>query len=811
VTPEAWSRIRTEFEALLDAGAEERERRLARLEAEDAALAAEVRSLLAADAQAGDFLDAPARPPPDSVGEGTQLGPYRIQRELGRGGMGTVFLAQRADDTFQKRVALKVVSRGLESSVVLERFTAERRILASLEHPNIARLIDAGTTPDGRPWFAMDYISGQPLTHWCRTRELSLQQRVELMRRVCLAVQFAHQRLVVHRDLKPSNILVSDDGEPHLLDFGLARVLSEDDAGQRTETQHRWLTPDYSSPEQIRGERVTTSADVHGLGLLLYEVLTGVHPLRRESPSQTMSAILDTLPAAPSSTSSLTTRGAGWSDLDAITLMALRKEPEARYASAEQLADELGRWLEGLPVRAVRGSTRYRLRRFVRRHRGAVVAAGALVLTLLGGLVTTLWQARVAERQRAIAQKRFTEMREFAGKTLFEIQDAVQEVPGATKASALLIQRSTEFLDRLAEDARDDPTLRRELASSYARLGTTLESSESTGVVGDVVAGERAFRRALELQLELAKSGDDEDLRALAATQMRLCALSFERNEVAEAETLCRASLATAKRLRGMERRFRTQLAGSYQQLAGVLLDGGKLDEALECILAEREVIGALLESAPDDAQHLRSWLSTLRMEGRVWRLRGDGERAIALATEALTRMQAVTEQHPDRSMRQTLSVTQMQLALTLYNADRIEEALVHYRAALALRHALRVEDPNDAQAMYLELSSASDVLDSLRALERFDEALRDEAQLMADGAALLAHDPRSTPNIGLVSKLHYYLGRTYQERAHPADAARALAHFRAGLKLLLDLQAAGGRPDADRVEQLREAIAELE
>ena len=322
--------------------------------------------------------------------EGTRVGPYRIVREVARGGMGAVFLAERDDGQFEQRVALKLIKRGMDSEEIHGRFLAERQILARLNHPHIARFHDGGVTADGQPWFAMEYVDGLPLTRHCAERGLGLSERLRLFRDVCDAVRYAHQNLVVHRDLKPSNILVTAAGDVKLLDFGIAKLL-EGDEESLTRTELRALTPEYAAPEQVRGDPVTTATDVYALGGVLYELLTGHRACRFERPTPAeIERVICTVDPAPPGVSG---------DIDTIVLKALQKDPARRYPSAEALLNDLRRHEQGLPVLARPDSWRYRARKFVQRNRVGVTAAVLVALVLVAGVVATLWQARITRRE----------------------------------------------------------------------------------------------------------------------------------------------------------------------------------------------------------------------------------------------------------------------------------------------------------------------------------------------------------------------------------------------------------------------------
>jgi eukaryotic-like serine/threonine-protein kinase len=424
--PDRWQRIDELFQAALEC---EPERRAAFLEEScngDESLREEVESLLAAD-RSGDFTHSTAYQDGVRLLEsrrelaGRRIGPYRLIREIGYGGMGLVYLAARDDATFDKQVAVKLIPRGLDTEHVVERFRGERQILANLDHPNITRLLDGGTTDDGLPYLVMEYIAGEPIDRYCDARGLNLVERLKLFQAVCAAVQYAHQNLVIHRDIKPANVLVTADGVPRLLDFGIAKLLNPKPAREgdvATMTGAAFLTPVYAAPEQMRGGVITTASDVYSLGVLLYELLTGHRPYGRalSSPAEVERAICEEEPRKPSlavtkheevngrETTPERLRRTLQGDLDTIVLMALRKEPHRRYASADQFSEDISRHLKNLPVIARPDTRGYRLRKFVRRNRAGVVAATIVVFTLTGGLAATLWQAHVARQQRDLAR-----------------------------------------------------------------------------------------------------------------------------------------------------------------------------------------------------------------------------------------------------------------------------------------------------------------------------------------------------------------------------------------------------------------------
>ncbi|HET8647526.1 MAG TPA: serine/threonine-protein kinase, partial [Vicinamibacteria bacterium] len=524
-----WERVKDLFAAALPLEAEGRAALLARECGGADLLRGEVESLLSAHDGAAGFLDggtggaAAGAPAPEAMA-GRRLGPYRIVSAIGRGGMGEVYRAVRDDDHFQKVVAVKLVRRGLDDDVVRARFRAERRILARLEHPGIARLLDAGATEEGWPFLVMEHVEGARIDVYADAQRLDTRARLELFRSVCAAVQYAHQNLVVHRDIKPANILVGADGVPKLLDFGVAKLLDPDVAGPATATGFTPMTPAYASPEQVLGQPITTAADVYSLGVVLYELLTGRLPydLASGQPMELLKAVVEqdprrasqagpgpTAPLGGSINVSVLRRQPLTGDLDDILMMALRKEPQRRYGSVEALSEDVRRCLQGLPVAASRGTFGYRARKFVRRNRVPVAAAACVVAALLAGTGATAWQARVARAQRARAERRFADVRHLANAMLFDLYDKVRDLPGSTEARKELVTHALQYLDSLAGEVDGDPGLQRELAAAYRRIGD-VQGQSGAANLGDPAAAAANYGKALALyeRLALAAPGD---------------------------------------------------------------------------------------------------------------------------------------------------------------------------------------------------------------------------------------------------------------------------------------------------------------
>jgi serine/threonine protein kinase/Skp family chaperone for outer membrane proteins len=539
MTPERWAEIKEVLAPLLEMPAAERPSYLDGVCAGNAALRREVDLLLENERDVSSrFMNQAALskvaeavlPEEKNPWIGRRVGAYQIVEQIGAGGMGEVYRAFRADDQYRKEVALKVVRPGHDSKFVIARFRNERQILASLEHSNIARLLDGGTTEDGVPYLVMELIEGEPIAEYCDARKLSIPERLGLFLKVCDAVQYAHQRLIVHRDIKPGNILVTGDGIPKLLDFGIGKILDAPSGPQRADTTltiFRALTPQYASPEQVRGEHITTASDVYSLGVVLYELLTGQSPYPKSATSQDAArAVCELEPAKPSTavrgrsgTSEAETIGSAASpeklakqlsgDLDNIVLMALRKESERRYASVQQFADDIRRSLEDLPIMARKDTARYRTSKFVVRHKAGVAAASAVVLILIAGMAITTREARVAERH-------FNDVRSLTNSLIFDVHDSIKELPGSTPARKIIIDRALQYLNLLAQESKSDVSLQRELAAAYERVGS-VQGDYLENNLGDSEGTLTSYKKALEIRKQIdAKSNDWNDRLALA-------------------------------------------------------------------------------------------------------------------------------------------------------------------------------------------------------------------------------------------------------------------------------------------------------
>lgn len=547
-----WEKLTELFEAASDLTTEEQEGYLDESCGTGTRLRAEVERLLTAarKIKSNNFLGADAFSAGAYVmaaGEsgisvnGRTIGHYKILSEIARGGMGVVYLAER--DDFQHRVALKLIKNGHDTNEILRRFRIERDVLASLNHPNIARLHDGGTTPDGLPFLVMEYVAGMPIDRYCRENGAGIDEVLRLFIKVCAAVEYAHRNLTVHRDIKPSNILVTEEGEPKLLDFGIAKILDDGSSVDNdTVTGSRMLTPEYCSPEHMMGEKISTSSDVYSLGVLLYELLTGRRPFnsRNRNALEMIEALCTADPPAPSSWRDadvpLESNSAKTSnetapaiprfstsklkgDLDNIVLKALRKDPAERYSSVEQFSADVERHLAGLPVLARPATFGYRAGKFLRRHRIAAAFAALAVTALCVGSVVSIWQAAVARNERVRAQQRFNDVRQLANTLVNEWDQDLAEESITPEIRGRLADISSEYLEKLSVD-NDDQLLLSETAHAQIKLGHDYAYFSI-----DREKARESFLKAEEIARQLVRSNPDDDSSRLL---LALCLLKYD-------------------------------------------------------------------------------------------------------------------------------------------------------------------------------------------------------------------------------------------------------------------------------------------
>jgi serine/threonine-protein kinase len=738
--------VREIFDRAFELDVGSREAVVRELAGEDDTLVEEILALLDAHERARAF-EQPAASLVDAETEeieedhsGRRIGNYRLIRKVGEGGMGAVYEAERADEQYEQRVAVKLIKRGMDSDAIVRRFRRERQILASLDHPNISRLVDGGITERGEPYFVMEFVEGRPIHEFANEHQLDTHARVELFRGVCAAVAYAHRNLVVHRDLKPSNIMVTPDGTVKLLDFGVARLLRdpESDAGQTlTQAGFRVLTPEYASPEQLRGERVSTTSDVYSLGVVLYELLTGQTPFRLNDSPVAMAKALELEPTRPSEAITVGKRGALADrarlrrllagELDNIVLMALRKEPERRYSSVDQLGEDLRRYLEGLPVFAQRDTAGYRLRKLVQRHRAASAGAAIVVLVLIGGIITTSWQARRASAEARRAQ---TERAKAERISTF-LQDMLGSAdPRASGRDVTVAELLGTAGERARTELAADPEV---LAAVEASIGT---SYLGLGLYDEALP---LLEDAVRLRRTLPDAGAD-----LARSLGNLAILYRSRGELDKAEPVAREALELQRNQSPVDT---VQLATLVDGLGQLMNSAGRYDEAeqlhREALALRRGVYGDVHEEIALSLNNL----------GVVLGQKGDWPAAEPLHLETLEITRKVHgAEHPD------VAAAMSTLAFVLAEQKKYDAADTLYRQALDMRtRLLGPEHPDVAWNTYYYATLLQDKGD-------YASSIRYAQQVLALRGRTL---PESHAMIGSALQT---AGRSYVLWGRPAD-----------------------------------------
>jgi tetratricopeptide (TPR) repeat protein len=705
-----WDRLRDALGDLLELAPGERAPALQLLAREEPDFAAELGRLLEAAEDDGGFLSEPAVDrvaalrPRAAVPE--RIGPWRLEAEIGSGGMGAVWRGRRDDGAFDQVVAVKLVRPDLAREIGHRRLEVERRILASLEHPAIARLIDGGTTASGLAYLVLEHVDGEPIDAWCDRRRLPLRGRLELFSAVCAAVDFAHRKLVLHRDIKSSNVMVDGAGRPKLLDFGIAKLL-DPLAGDREQTMTggaRPMTPAWASPEQLRGEPLTLAADVYSLGLLLCALTAGARPALAEAGSAEQLARGIEARGAPK-LEELARGGAApgvdprrlGGDLARVAAHALEPDPALRYRSAAELAADVEAFLAGRPIAAHPPSLVYRARKFARRHAAAVAIAGASVVALLASTAVSVTQARRARVEKARAEARLSDLRELSGTFLFESERRLRDLAGATALRRDVAATALRYLDLLAAEAGDDAALLADLAHGYVQLGQ-VQGSPFLPNLGETAAAGASAERALELARRLER--------------------------LAPGPALAGRTLAEAHQLRGDLR-----LGAAANAAAGA--------DFAAAVAAAR----AALEAAPADPQARRLLTSSLSRQAMVAAASGRLEAAIEAHRAALDATRAFARDDPAGFERNEL-VSRLLLGESLFNAGRIAEALTELEPALADAAARSAREPDNVLAER-DFAAASDrAIQAFLAAGRGAQALDIAARALVRVERVAALDP---------------------------------------------------------------------
>lgn len=767
--PYRWQRIKKAFADAKDLGDLDRAKFLRGLSPD---LRVSVERLIAADETAGAFMETPfamehglARNGSE-ISERTEIDGYRLIDVIGSGGMGTVYLAEQSGESFSHRVALKLIKRGMDTEAVLKRFLMERQILANLEHPNIARMLDGGSTPDGLPYFVMEYVKGRSIRAYCDAEGLDVRRRLGIFVKACTAVSYAHRNLVVHRDLKPSNILVSEDGEPKLLDFGIAKVLQPDwnaESDAATATQFRVLTPEYASPEQILGEATSTLTDVYSLGVILYELLTGVRPFRSvgNHPLAIVEAISTLDPRKPSvavaSTIGPSTRKhdgltvtasepktdqsaavasndafiidprALRGDLDNIIMKAIRREPERRYQSVQELLEDVERYLKGLPVKATADSFSYRFGKFIKRHRVAVTSAAVAVAALAGLASLAGYQYGQANWERSKAEARFVEGRRYASSILFDHYERIKDLPGATEAKAKLIDETIRYLDAVSQDSGGDPDFQREMVKAYLKLAEIQGMTNGIGDLGDQNAAFESIRKGLAIQEQLAAAdpsnvADQRQLAQLLSNQTIIADLS-----IADRDKFSVRLFEIYKRLREInpdkEQAESDYARGLWDRAHAVRRNGdtqGAIDRFTEAAL----IYETLYNKGAGNKRFRRSASLTYKNLGSVYRYSGNGALARECYEKALRYDREIIAETPDSvEARLGISFSHRGLGEALNLLKEFDRAISEFQEAISIQENIIANDPKNAFAADNLRDSYSGIAIAFREKNAFPES----------------------------------------------------------------------------------------
>ncbi|CAN5517073.1 hypothetical protein BH10ACI3_BH10ACI3_07060 [soil metagenome] len=816
MTPERWQQIKPILEEALELAPDVR---LAYLQKTcvDLSVLADASSLIELERANDDPLDSSAFSivtgngafKPDEAFIGSTIGKYKIISKLGVGGMGAVFLAERSDGEFQQKVAIKLIKSGIGSESILSRFYAERQILASLDHPNIAHMIDGGTTDEGLPYLVMEYVKGETIIEFARSRDLSLDQMLDLFREVCAAVSFAHQNLVIHRDLKPTNIIVNAEGTPKLLDFGIAKLLKEENI-QETSTQHAVFTPEYASPEQIRGENLTTATDLYSLGVILYELLTGVRPFSFDGKN--FGQIIDTAtqvePLKPSSAAKpLSTNGRNKADqskpltslpspqakalrgdLDNIILKALKKEPERRYSSVERFSEDIRRHLKGLPVFARNESWRYRAGKFIQRNPLVVGSAALAFVILIAGIVATTYQARRADAERAKAEQRFNEVRALANSFIFEVNDKIQESP--IKARELLVSRSIEYLDKLAAESEGDTGLQAELAAAYGKIGD-VQAEIFRPNLGNASGSLESHTKALKLRRRLFDGQPADIQRGLDLAQSyhkvgNILSMTGKIESAFEnykdAVTLCE-NLSAADPANNF---VKVQLSNSYILIGQAILRSGSLSESLQNYEKAFEIESQLIASDPTNLEYLRKHSVAYSYIGYVKVLMGKFSEAVSDFKNALAIDQEILKTDPQNLRLQSyLSSSYLFLGIGERENKAYSDSLSNIKSSLEIQqHIFDLDNQNYGEQnsladCYLELAlTLSKEGRQTHAIEPFQAAVRNYSAVATNDAANISARGQIYLTKRLLANSFLEIGKT----------ANALGLFDESLKVFTEL-----------------------
>jgi tetratricopeptide (TPR) repeat protein/predicted Ser/Thr protein kinase len=817
MTADRWGEIKAVLAGVLETDPQDRTATLERLCGGDDGLRREVEVLLAYEEKADAVLNTVVVPGASvrAVAAPQSIGQYRILHELGHGGMGVVYLGERADGQYRKQVAIKLITSGRGDARTERRFRRERQILAQLEHDGIARLLDGGTTPEGQPYFVMEYVEGLTLVDYCSGARLGTAGRLRLFLAVCEAVAYAHQRLIVHRDLKPSNILVTKEGSPKLLDFGLSQVLNpEAGEDELTMTGAPLMTPAYASPEQVRGEPYTVSSDVYSLGVILYELLAGRRPYKVPTGSylELARVIVEHEPIALSQAGAeARPEEAGLrrqleGDLDRIAAKALAKEPNIRYRDVRELAGDLRRHLEGLPILARPATVRYRAAKFLHRHRVAVPAVTVAALLIIGFAATTWWEARRAQR-------RFQEVRGLAHSVMFELHDSIARLPGSTAARELLVRRALEYLQSLSREAGNNADLQHEVALGYERIATVegFLGQSNLGQVGTALESIRKSRDILA-QLHQRAPSDRSVLRDYQRVSNELAVSYGSSGNLQKAREITAQTIAAAESFvqsAPNEIFAISNLSIAYGVRADLFTDEQQYEQAIPFRQKTQELARKVVEAMPGDEGALHNLALAEKKLGALYGVTKHYDECLREYERARDIEEQLNAKTPtDLRVKLDLSYAYSDLGWVSGRMGKLDEAIASHRRALRLREEAAKADPKDVRAALAVASSTARIGNLLEKKGDFPGALselQDSARLFQDLANRPGVDWATVKDL---AEVHADIADALvdEAKASHTSAARAAGEYRKAREIYQGLQARGVLPKAyqKRIEELQ-------
>jgi serine/threonine protein kinase/tetratricopeptide (TPR) repeat protein len=821
--PERAQRIADIVERALEVAVGERGPLLVDLCGDDQELFVEVASLLHFQEKARDFIETPAvetaaellADERTGLQPGDALDGYNIVSLLGEGGMGEVYLAE--DTSLGRKVAIKLLKYGMGTANLVRHFHQEQQILAGLTHSNIAQLYGGALTKNGLPYFVMEYVEGKRLDEYCRDQQLPISDRLQLFRKICSAVSYAHQRLVIHRDIKPANIRVTNDGEPKLLDFGIAKLLDPTTSAiEATMTFAAVMTPEYASPEQVRGENITTASDVYNLGVVLYELLTDQKPYKidKRTPANVARAITEHEPMKPSTVgtrdrssklqapNSKLLRG----DLDNIVLKAIRKEPDRRYASVGQFAEDIRRHLEGRPVVARKDTLGYRTSKFVGRNKIAVAAAALVILTLIGGLIATAWEAHVANR-------RFNDVRHLAHSLMFEIHDSVKDLQGSTPTRRLIVTRALEYLDSLAREAGRDASLQRELATAYEKVGD-IQGNPYYANLGDTEGALVSYQKATSIRERLRNIGSTiESEMELGRSYRGLGDILEQKGDIKETVGNYRRSLSIFEQLANKyptEFVVEDELARAYETVGdGLGRSSNSGTERLGFYQKSLSIRQRLIAEQPGNPKMQRSVALTFLKIGAA--ADPDESSHIEDMRRGAKMLEALSAGDPNNERaRREVGFAYYQIGGAQITAGDYTAALQSRRKAFAIRQEIAEQDPKNVQARFDLAVAHGDLAEVLGATGQTADAIEHARQSLSILQGMSAAEPTNVVyrrNLGLCyEKLGQACAVSGQNETHStaqriSEWNEARGWYRKGADLFAGLRDQGTLMPADAKE----------